>query len=129
MQRPGEIGLPAGVRPSATAGDNIVVAEMLDGVEGHANAGADEGRNRPPGAEIDIGVDERNPFRLAGSILVGVVRSSARVEEAIERVEAGLAAIFAGHVSTKPAVPLIADASAIERRTVEATLVEKGELR
>src|SRR5882762_6037258 len=129
MQRPGETGLPAGVGPTAAALDDIGVAEMLDGVERHADAGADEGRNGPPGAKIDIGVDERDPFRLAGGVVVGVVRNSASVVEAIERVEAGLAAIFAGHVGTKPAVPLIADAGAIERRAVEATLVKEGELR
>src|SRR5262245_35447233 len=127
MQRPGEIGLRAGVGPAAAARDHVGVAEMLDGVEGDADARTDERRDGPPGAEVDIGVDESDPLRLAGPVVVGEV--VAGVEVAVERVETGLAAIFAGHVSAEPAVPLIADASAVERRAVESALVEEGELR
>src|SRR5437016_947945 len=112
MQRPGETGLPASIGPTAAARDHVGVAEMLDRVVRHANAGAYEGRNRPPGPEIDIGVDQRNPLRLAGGIIVGEVASTKEV--AIERVEAGLAAIFAGHIGAEPAGPLIADTSTIE---------------
>src|SRR5262249_3207019 len=121
--------LPASLGPSAATGDDIGVAEMLDGVERHADAGADIGCNGPPGAEIDIGVDQRNPLRLAGGVVVGAIGHGCIVEVAIQRVEGGLATIFAGHIGTKPAGPLIADAGAIEWRTVEATLVEEGELR
>src|SRR5262245_42954752 len=125
MQGPSKIGLRAGVGPATAAGDHIGVAEMLDGVERDANASADERRNGPPGAEVDISVDERHPLRLASAVVIGEVGP---VEVSIERVKARLAAIFAGHVGAEPVVPLIADTQAIERRTVESTLVEKGEL-
>src|SRR5215468_6817160 len=127
MQRPGEIGLRAGVGPAAAARDHVGVAEMLDGVESNTDARADERRDRPPGSEIDIGVDESHPLRLAGLVVVGEV--VAGVEVAVERVKARLASIFAGHVSAEPAGPLIANTRAIERRTVKATLVQELELR
>src|SRR5215471_1866596 len=129
MQRPGEIGLSAGVGKAATARDHVGVAEMLDGVEGNADTRTNERRDRPPGAEVDIGVHERDPLRLAGAVVVGIEGSRAGVEEAVERVKARLAAILSGYVRAEPAVPLIADARAEERRTVEPALVQKAELR
>jgi len=89
MQRPGETGLPSGVGPTAAAGDDIGVAEMLDGIERHANAGTDEGRNGPPGAKIDIGIGKRDPLGLAGRIIVGAIARIDSVVVAVERVEAG----------------------------------------
>src|SRR5215467_12581961 len=127
MQSPGEIGLSAGVGKAATARDHVGVAEMLDGIEGNADTRADERRDRPPCAEVDIRVDESNPLRLAGAVVVGEV--AAGVEITVERVEARLAAILTGYVGAEPAVPLISDARAEERRTVEPALVQKAELR
>src|SRR5262245_29270316 len=129
MQRPGEIRLCSSVGPAATARDHVGVAEMRDSVESDADTRADERRDGPPGAKVDIGVDQRNPLRLAGGVVVGVEGGRAGVEEAIERMKARLAAILAGHIGAEPAVPLIADTSAIERRAVEPTLVEQSELR
>src|SRR5215813_15509355 len=129
MQSPGEIGLSAGVGKAATARDHVGVAEMLDGVEGNADTRADERRDGPPGAEVDIGVDERDPLRLAGRVVVGIEGTRAGVEEAVERMKARFATIFTGYVGAEPAVPLISDARAEERRTVESALVQKAELR
>src|SRR5215467_13781203 len=128
MQSPGEIGLSAGVGKAATARDHVGVAEMLDGIEGNADTRADERRDRPPCAEVDIRVDERDPLGLAGAVVVGIEGTRAGVEEAVERVEARLAAILTGYVRAEPAVPLIADAGTEERRTVEPALIQKGEL-
>src|SRR5262245_58131328 len=116
MQGPREIRLCAGVGPAAAARNHVGVAEMLDGVESNADARADEWRDRPPGAEVDVGVDESDPLRLAGGVVVGGI---ARTNEiTIECVEARLAAILTRHVSAEPVVPLIADARAKERRAV-----------
>src|SRR5262249_12229066 len=101
----------------------------LDGIEGNADTRADERRDRPPCAEVDIRVDERDPLGLAGAVVVGIEGTRAGVEEAVERVEARLATIFTGYVGAEPAVPLISDARAEGRRTVESALVQKAELR
>jgi hypothetical protein len=114
MQRPGEVPLAGARRVGDAVVGDVGVGEVADRDVRAADSGADERRHRVPGAEIDIGVREEQPFRLQGAILVGL-----RTADDIEAGEGGLAAIFAGHVETQPVVPLIADAEAENRRAVE----------
>src|SRR3972149_4546929 len=115
----------AGIAPAAAAGDDVGVAEVRDDVVSDPNAGADEGRDVPPRAEVEVDVGEEQPFRLAAGVVVGVV--DAGIEEAVERMEVGLAAIFAGNIEAQPGVPGIADAEAEEWRAVKAAPVVPGE--
>src|SRR5262249_40930131 len=78
-------------------------------------------------------------LRLAGCILIGVppsrvriaklIKSLERIEEAIERMELGEAAVLQSRIDPEPVVPLIADAAAAERRGIEPALVQETQRR
>ena len=93
------------------------VDETRNGIARGADTGADEGRHAPPGAEIDVGVGEEQPFRLAGIVVV-------RQDDVAElgdllAVEMGVAAVFAGDVGAQPVVELNTAAERVHRRAVE----------
>src|SRR4029453_11641721 len=119
MQRPGEVALGSRVGPAAAASDDVGIAEMLDLVVGHADARADERRHAPPGPEIQIAVDEDDPLRLGGPIVIVLKRRyrAEGIEEPIEGAESDLAAILAGHVEPQPVVPGVAETAAEEHRS------------
>jgi len=94
--------------------DIEIVGEAADGVARHADADADERRDVPPGAEIDIGVGHEQPFRFAGVV---VVRQDDGAEAGdLLAVEMRVGAIFRGRVEAQPVVQLIADAEIDDRR-------------
>jgi len=87
MQRPGEIGFRPVTSPAAAARDHVGVAKATERQIGEADAGADERRDAPPGAEIEIGVGEEQPFLLGDDVVVGV--DDTAIVEGIERMELG----------------------------------------
>src|SRR5437762_7722770 len=99
MDRPGKIGLGGAVRPASAGGDQIEVAKMVDPDSCEASTRPDIGRDAPPGTEIDIGVEEPNQFRFAGRIAIGEWAVQVIV---VERVKAGLAAIFTRDIEPQP---------------------------
>src|SRR5262249_51290412 len=101
MRGPGEIPLRRGragrdAAAGAHAHDRTGVDEARNRVAGEADARADERRDVPPGAEVDIGVGETDPLRLAGGVVVRV-RGAVDGDD-INAVEVCLAAILAGQI-------------------------------
>src|SRR5581483_170137 len=68
VQRPGEVPLGDVIAEGNAGRGRVDVGEVVDRDPRTADAGADERRHAPPGAEIDIGVAENDPFRLRGVI-------------------------------------------------------------
>jgi hypothetical protein len=93
------------------------VDEARNGIARRADARADEGRHAPPGTEIDIGVGEEQPLRLARMVVVGQDNAAELCD--LLAVEMGVAAIFAGDVGAQPIVELEAAAEREKRRAVE----------
>src|SRR6478752_1795384 len=128
MQRPREIRLArrAGVGVAAAAGratravvTDRYVAEITDRVAAEPDTGAEEGREIPPGAEIDVAVEQESPFGLAGEITV-VGKSAAGDGADIECVEIRLPTVFTGYVETQPVIECVADTEPEQRRCIEA---------
>ena len=88
-----------------------------------ADAGTDERRHVPPGAEIDIGVGENHPFRLGGVIGVGV--QAAREGDGVRSEELRIAAVLTGNVRAEPVVDLVTDAEAEDAGGVEAEVLNR----
>src|SRR5258707_5320282 len=105
MERPGKIGLVGASCKTATSVNHVEVAEMIDPDRREAGAGTDIGREAPPRAEIDIAIDEPDPFGLAGRVVVGVDVGTiwtSRIDKIIERMETGLAAVLALSFVSQP---------------------------
>ena len=100
-----------------------MIGEAVDRDPRAADAGADERRHAPPGAEIDIGVGENDPLVLGG--MIGVGADAARIGDAVGAVELRIAAIFTGDVTAEPVVELVADAEAEDARGVEAVMLHR----
>jgi len=128
MQRPREIpfagGAAKGVAASAAHARRTVhadrdVAEVADRVAAEADTGADEWRDVPPGAEVNISVEHEGPFGLAGGITV--VREAAAGNGAnVETMEIRRAPVFTGEIEPQPVVDGVTNAEAEQRRRVEA---------
>ena len=98
------------------------LGEAREHVAGKAGAGADEGRDAVPGAEIDVAVEEEDRRgEVALRRLVGHAgNAGAGIEvDAIVDLEALREAVFARDVGAQPAVELIADADAGKRARAE----------
>src|SRR5947208_3164423 len=122
MKRPGEIPsrhIVAECQPRryAGAGDGQV-AEVRNRDPCPAGAGADERRYAPPGAEVDIGVGESQPFGFGGVKSVGA-EAPGKADE-IEAVEIRITAILAGNIAAEPGVELVTDAEAEDAGAVKA---------
>src|SRR4029079_8850422 len=89
------IGVRTGAGETVYAGREV--AEIADRVATHADAGTDEGRDVPPRAEIDVPVDQEQPFGLACDVTVGS-ETAARKGPDIHALEVRLAAIFTRYV-------------------------------
>jgi len=110
--------------PKDTAGGRIGISEVVDRNPRSADTGADERRHAPPGAQIDIGVAENDPFRLGGVIGVDAERRP-RVGKVIRSKELRIAAILTGDVGTEPVVDLVTDAEAEDARGAEAVVLNR----
>src|SRR5712672_3256857 len=104
MKRPGEIPF------------RYIVAECQP--RRSAGAGADKRRYAPPGAEVDIGVSESQPFGFGGVISVSA-EAPGKGDE-IEAVEIRIAAILAGKIAAEPGIELVTDPKAEDTGAVEA---------
>src|SRR5450631_2426848 len=106
---------------AGAGGANSHVDEVGQLIVGGADAGADEGREAIPGAEVDKGVTEEHPgFDVA---LVGVALAGERIVNTT-RVDLSLGAIFASDVETQPVVPLVAGTATDEERVGIGILIE-----
>jgi hypothetical protein len=122
MKRPGEIPFRPIVaecqpRRSAGAGDGQV-GEVGNRDPRPAGAGADKRRYALPGAEVDIGVGESQPFGFGG--VISVRAEAAGKADEIEAVEIRITAILAGNVPAEPGIELVTDAKAEDAGAVEA---------
>ncbi len=86
-----------------------------------AGAGADERRHAPPGAEVDIGVGESQPFGFAG--VIGVSAEAPGEADKIKAVEIRITAILAGNIAAEPGIELITDAKAEDTGSVKAQML------
>src|SRR3984957_20307119 len=115
MHRPGEVRRRSAVGEIRGAAAQDAAGQVGAGVLKTAgldirstDAGADERRDTPPGAEIGIDVDQSNPARIAA--LVDVGENCARERRYIGAGKAYPRAVLTGDIGTEPVVELVADA-------------------
>src|SRR6266704_4312678 len=125
MKRPGEIPFRQIVaecqpRQYAGAGD-AEIGEVRNRDPRPAGAGADERRYAPPGAEVDIGVGESEPFGFGG--VIGVSAEATGEADEVKTVEIRIAAILAGNIPAEPGVEPITDAKAEDTRGVKGQVL------
>src|SRR5258708_17422456 len=125
MKRPGKIPFRQIVteghyRRQAGAGDGEI-GEVRNRDPRRAGAGADERRYAPPGAEVDIGVGERQPFGFGG--VISVSAEAPGQPDEVEAVEVRITAILAGNIAAKPWVEPVTGAKAKDTRGVEARVL------
>ena len=115
VQRPGEIPFGSIVGEIVAADWRRVVLEVAaddDVVE--TDAGTDQRRYAPPGAEIGVDIGEHDPFRLAAEVSLG------QRADTIEPLEVRLAPELPGDVRAQPGIELIADAEVEDATAVDA---------
>src|SRR3954451_17642024 len=90
---------------------------------GTADAGADERRDAPPGSEIEIGVGEEHPGRVAAFIQIEAAAARTELGVAAECLERRARAVFSREIGAQPVVQGVADADTIKCRVAYVDLI------
>jgi hypothetical protein len=104
------------------AGADVGQAEHL--VTGEADAGADEGREAVPVAEIDIAVHETDDRSELGFDEVDAAIDLAREDVAFHGLELGRRAVLGGEIGAEPVVELVAGAEPDEGLIGDQLVIE-----